>query len=73
MKKVQPKTPYVVDKLKNNNKSESFREELSKKHRVPQHPPTIEKQWNLFLRAINETVKAVLGRRRGWWITEMGG
>lgn len=73
MKKVQPKRLYVVDKLKNNSKSESFREELSKKLRVPQHPPTIEKQWNLLSRAINETVEAVLGRRRGWWITEVGG
>ncbi|KAK0136885.1 hypothetical protein N1851_026907 [Merluccius polli] len=74
VEKVQPKRPYAVDKLKNNNVSESFREELSKKLAVPQHPSTIEEQWSLFSRTITETAEAVLGRRRGTnkerWITD---
>ncbi|KAK0134904.1 Craniofacial development protein 2 [Merluccius polli] len=73
VEKVQPKRPYAVDKLKNNNVSESFREELSKKLAVPQHPSTIEEQWSLFSRTITETAEAVLGRRgtnKERWITD---
>lgn len=73
MKKVQPKRPYAVEKLKNTNLSSSYHKELRKKLKVPQHP-SIEEQWSLFSHAITETAETVLGRRMGTnkerWITE---
>ena len=74
VRKVQPKRPYAVDKLKNTNISESYHEELSRKLEAPQRPSNIEEQWRMFTRAITETAEAVLGRRRGTnkerWITD---
>lgn len=71
LKKVHPKTPYAVNKLKNILRS--YREEFSIKLEVPSLS-SIEEQWSQFSNAITETAETVLVRRRGTnkerWITD---
>lgn len=63
LKKVQPKRPYAVNKLKNTNISRSYREEFSIKLEVPSLS-SVEEQWSQFSHAITETAETVLVRRR---------
>lgn len=73
LKKVQPKRPYAVNKLKNTNISRSYREEFSIKLEVPSLS-SVEEQWSQFSHAITETAETVLVRRRGTnkerWLTD---
>lgn len=71
LKKVHPKRPYAVNKLKNILRS--YREEFSIKLEVPSLS-SVEEQWSQFSHAITETAETVLVRRRGTnkerWITD---
>uniref|UniRef100_A0A0L8HT33 Uncharacterized protein n=1 Tax=Octopus bimaculoides TaxID=37653 RepID=A0A0L8HT33_OCTBM len=65
MQKPKTITPFAVEKLKDQQKSQQFRLALENKFESLLQATDIEEQWAIFREAVTKVVEDRLGRRRG--------